>query len=77
MILKAIVSLFEVLFLLAGVLAILLMIASGIWTYLTAKYDEDVEKEVQRRVDETFRDMRVNIHIDVVEDTLGHEERYA
>lgn len=75
MIIEAIATFFKFAVLIVVCMAIFLMIAGGIWTYLEAKYEDDVEKEVQRRIDEAIRNMRFNIHIDVVEDTLGYEER--
>ena len=58
---------------LAVLFGITMAIAAGIWTGLSAKFDEKVDKEVDRRI----RNMRiithVNVGVDVIEDPLNRK----
>lgn len=73
--LDVVLKIFEVVFVASAILAIILMIIAGIWTGLNSKFEDKVEKEVRRRVLNTLRYINFNVHIDVIEDLLGKDEK--
>lgn len=67
--------LFCVAVMIVGGYIILKMIAAHVRMDLEEQNEEYIEKEVQRRVRESFMNMRLNIHTEIIEDPLGHESR--
>lgn len=72
---SVILSIFEWACLFAAVGGIVLAIAAGIWTGLMAKFDDKVDKEVERRLKNVQFVTHFNVGFDVFEDTLGHEKK--
>lgn len=52
---------------------IIKMIATHLKLAFQSKYEDDVEREVRRRVHDALMNMKLSIHTEVVEDTLGHD----
>lgn len=60
--------------LIAAIGGIVLAIAAGIWTGLKSKFDETVDKEVDRRIKNTKIITHFNVNMSFIEDPLIENE---